>query len=73
MVKSSLEMEVLPKLRSLKSILQPINRLPMDVFILIPHFLTLEEERLQFVPPMNKSLITMTHVCRSLLVVPENS
>ena len=57
-------MEVLPKLRSLESILQPINRLPMDVFVLIPRF-TREEERLQFVPPTNKPLITMTHVCRS--------
>ena len=45
--------------------LQPIHRLPADVFVLIPCFLTREKERSEFDPPTNKPLITMTHVCRS--------
>ena len=57
-------MNVLPKLRSLESILQPINRLPKDVFILIPRFLTDKRGEYNHFP-MNKPLITMTHVCRS--------
>ena len=55
---------MLPKLHSLGSILQPINRLPKDILILIPRFFTngdCEYEKF----PMNKPLITMTHVCRS--------
>ena len=63
-----METKVLPKLRSLESILQPINRLPKDIFILIPRFFTREkgdswEDYTYF--PMNGSLVTMTHVCRS--------
>jgi hypothetical protein len=63
-VRSALEQQVLPKLRSLESILQPINRLPKDAFILIPRFFTNEEHDWNAFP-MNKPLITMTHVCRS--------
>jgi hypothetical protein len=64
-IRSALESQVLPKLRSLESILQPINRLPRDVFTLIPCFFTKDwgDEWSAF--PMNKPLITMTHVCRS--------
>jgi len=41
-----------------------INRLPMDVFVRIPHFFTGSKyEDSHF--PMNKPLIMMTHVCRS--------
>ena len=50
---------MLPKFRSLESILQPINRLPKAILILIPHFFTDKKED-HF--PTNKSLITMTHV-----------
>ena len=50
-VKRSLETKVLPKHHPPKSILQPINRLPADVFVLIPHFFTREVERQQFAPP----------------------
>ena len=68
-VKRSLETKVLPKHHPPESILQPINRLPADVFVLIPHFFTREVERQQFAPPpptkLNKPLITITHVCRS--------
>ena len=60
---SALEKNVLPKLRSLESSLRPINRLPKDVFVLIPLFLMGGEQDDQFA--MNKPLITMTHVCRS--------
>ena len=63
-VRSTLEKKVLPKLRFLESILQPINRLPKDIFILIPCFFTREEENYDIFP-MNIPLITMTHVCRS--------
>ena len=63
-VRSALEQQVLPKLRSLESILQPINRLPKDVFILIPRYFTNEKYDWNAFP-MNKPLITMTHVCRS--------
>jgi hypothetical protein len=64
-----LEKPVLPKLRSLESILQPINRLPRDVFVLIPRFFTnWEDEWSTFA--MNKPFITMTHVCRSWRYVP---
>jgi hypothetical protein len=63
-VKSALEKRVLPKHRFLESIPQPINRLPADVFILIPHFFTDEEDDWHAFP-MNKPLITMTHTCRS--------
>jgi hypothetical protein len=63
-VRSALEQQVLPKLRSLESNLQPINRLPKDAFILIPRFFTNEEHDWNAFP-MNKPLITMTHVCRS--------
>ena len=55
---------MLPKLRSLESVLPPINRLPVDVFTLIPYYFTNDGgDWNQF--PMNKPLITMTHVCRS--------
>ena len=57
-------MRVLPKLRSLESILRPINRLPTDVFTLIPYYFT-DGGREYEAFPMNKPLITMTHVCRS--------
>lgn len=63
-VKSTLENRLLPKLRSLESTLQPIARLPNDIFILIPRFFTNEVgEHDRF--PMNKPLVSMTHVCRS--------
>ena len=63
-VRNALEKKVLPKLHSLESILQPINRLPKDILILLPRFFTNEfGEHEKF--PMNKPLITMTHVCRS--------
>ena len=63
-VRTALELKVLPKLRSLESILQPINRLPKDILILVPRFFANEYwEHEKF--PMNKPLITMTHVCRS--------
>ena len=67
-IRSSLETRVLPKFRSFESILQPINRLPRDVLVLIPHFFTEEAEVSDtgyndF--SMNAPLITMTHVCRS--------
>ena len=55
---------VLPKLRFLESTLQPINRLPKDIFILLPRFFTREEGDYDTFP-MNIPLITMTHVCRS--------
>ena len=55
----------MPKLRLLESILQPIiNRLPTDVFALIPRSLT-RKKGWQFEFPDNKPLIAMTHVCRS--------
>ena len=60
-VKSALETRVLPKLRSLESVMRPINRLPKDIFILIPRFFTADFAKF----PMNGPLITMTHVCRS--------
>ena len=44
--------------------MQPINRLPKDIFILIPRFFT-NEEWAHDTFPMNRPLITMTHVCRS--------
>ena len=65
-VRRSLETNVLPKIYSLESILQPVNRLPKDIFVLIPCFFTSEqgwESDSHF--PMNKPLITMTHVCQS--------
>jgi len=55
----------MPKLRSLESILQPINRLPKEVFILIPCFFPRGWDNSWGYFPMNKPLITMTHVCRS--------
>ena len=55
---------MLQKLRCLESILQPINRLPKDTLTLIPRFFT-NEEWAHDTFPMNKPLITMTHVCRS--------
>ena len=61
---SALETRLLPKLRSLESILHPINRLPRDVFTLIPHFFGCEEEDCD-VFPMNIPLVVMTHVCQS--------
>ena len=67
-VKRSLETKVLPKHHPPESILQPISRLPADVFVLIPHFFTREVERQQFAPPptkLSEPLITITHVCRS--------
>jgi len=64
-IKSSLETKVLPKLRSLESMLQLINRLPTDVFVLMLRFLTREKEVLDFKFPDNSLLITITHVCRS--------
>jgi len=63
-VRTTLEKEVLPKLRSLESILQPINRLPKDILILVPRFFTNEVGEHEMFP-MNKPLIMMTHVCRS--------
>ena len=68
-----MEKKVLPKLRSLESILQPINRLPPDIFALIPRFFTREDGDCDPFP-MNRPLLTMTHVCRSwrnvLLSIP---
>ena len=62
-----METRVLPKLRLLESILPPINQLPKDIFVLIPHFFTRDligpGSRARF--PMNGPLIKMTHVCRS--------
>lgn len=63
-IRSALEKRVLPKLRFLESTLQPINRLPKDIFVLIPrYFATGREDYDAF--PTNTPLITMTHVCRS--------
>ena len=46
--------------------MQPINRLPKAIFILIPHFFTDDKVYHEYNAfPMNKPLITMTHVCRS--------
>ena len=44
-----------------------MNRLPKDVFVLIPRFFTKESMASDFYAhfPMNGPLITMTHVCRS--------
>ena len=65
-VKSALESRVLKKICSLESILQPINRLPKDIFIRIPRFFVNEKGDYHYNAfPMNKPLITMTHVCRS--------
>ena len=65
-IRSSLETRVLQKLRSLESILQPINRLPKDIFVLIPRFLTQDGKLDPYSHfPMNRPLIKMTHVCRS--------
>ena len=50
-------------LRCLQPTLPSINRLPTDVFVLIPHFFTYGKEWTYF--PMNRPLITMTHVCQS--------
>ena len=56
----------MPKLHSLESILQPINRLPKDIFVLIPHFFGGGNDSWSYSHfPMNEHLITMTHVCRS--------
>ena len=44
--------------------MQPINRLPKDIFITIPYFFT-EKKRKHNPFLMNKHLVTMTHVCRS--------
>ena len=63
-MRSALEKKLLPKLRSLEAILQPINRLPKDIFTLIPRFFTREDWDCDPFP-MNPPLITMTHVCRS--------
>ena len=63
-VRNALEKKVLPKLRSLESFLQPINQMPKDIFILIPHYFARGSgDHDPF--PMNIPLITMTHVCRS--------
>jgi len=44
--------------------MHPINRLPADVFTLIPRFLTNDtSDHDPF--PMNRPLVTMTHVCQS--------
>jgi hypothetical protein len=48
-------------LRSLSTNLQPITRLPMEIFILIPHYFTAK----WVLFPINKPLVTMTHVCRA--------
>jgi len=63
-IRSALEKRVLPKLRFLESTLQPINRLPKDIFALIPQFFASEREDYDAFPT-NTYLITMTHVCRS--------
>ena len=55
---------MLPKLRFLESTLQPINRLPKDIFTLIPRTVMGEEDGDDLFS-MNTLLITMTHVCRS--------
>jgi len=58
------------------STLQPINQLPIHVFVLIPRFFTTEKYEYRDLGhfPQNKPLITMTHVCRSwrdaLLSIP---
>jgi hypothetical protein len=64
-IRSALEKQVSPKRRSLESILQPIDRLPRDVFTLIPRFFTKDRRDEWSAFPMNEPLITMTHVCRS--------
>ena len=64
-VRSALETRVLSKLRSLESILRPINRLPADIFILIPDYFANDSDQDYETFPINKPLITMTHVCRS--------
>ena len=61
---SVLGKSVLPKLRSLESSLRPINRLPKDIFILIPSFFA-DRNRFGYYLPMHRSLIVMTHVCQS--------
>ena len=63
-IRSALEKRVLPKLRFLESTLQPINRLPKDIFVLIPRYFSSEREDYDAFPT-NTPLITMTHVCRS--------
>ena len=62
-----METKVLPKLRLLESILPPINRLPKDIFVLIPRFFPQDEldPEADSRFPMNGPLIKMTHVCRS--------
>ena len=54
---------MLPKLRSLESFLPPINRLPADIFTIIPYYFTKDSGHYDAFP-MNKPLITMTHVCQ---------
>jgi len=71
-MESALGAETLPKIYP-EAIPHPINRLPKDIFILIPRFFASEKgDRDTFI--MNKPLITMTHVCRSwrsvLLSIP---
>jgi len=63
-MQNALETGVLPKILSPKLVPHPVNRLPKDIFIHIPCFFTSEKgSRDKF--PMNKPLVTMTHVCRS--------
>ena len=53
----------MPKLRWLGSILPPINRLPKEVFVLIPRYFNGRGPRNRI--PRDEPLIAMTHVCRS--------
>ncbi|KAF9789241.1 hypothetical protein BJ322DRAFT_528213 [Thelephora terrestris] len=67
-LRNSLDAQILPELRSLESSLQPISRLPKEIFILIPHYFGWKpdwEPGPYSHPTTNIPLIAMTHVCRS--------
>ena len=62
--RSTTETRESPGLHSPESIPHPINRLPEDIFVLIPRFFANGKGECEPFPT-NKPLITMTHVCRS--------
>ena len=54
---------ILPKIRSLESILQQINQLPTDIVIHIPYFLADKKGGYDYGTfPMTESLITITRL-----------
>ena len=61
---SAPEIGALPKILPPEPIPHPINRLPEDIFVLIPYYFESENGDPDTFST-NKSLITMTHVCRS--------